>query len=290
MYATYMEQHDIVPEVSVLMGVYYHRENLELLQRSIRSILEQTFSNFEFLICDNGSSEAAREYIRESAAEDSRIRLVERCDLVTLPAKLNACLREAKGQFIARMDDDDSSHPDRFEKQLSSLREDPKLDFLGSNAELWRSGVRVGMSTLPKRPEVRDFLFVQPYIHPTLMFRRLALLSVGGYCEDKHCILCEDYDLLLRLYENGCRGANLQECLLDYTLANTAKGNRKLKHRWNETITRYRHFRNLHLLPGALPYVAKPILTGLLPNRILTQAKKMWYRGNKMVRKRADGQ
>lgn len=278
MCAVCMGQREMAPEISVLMGVYYRRDSLDFLRRSIQSILEQSFSNFEFLICDDGSSQEARSCIRTFAAKDSRIRVIERHDLFTLSAKLNACLREAKGSFIARMDDDDRSHPDRFEKQLAYMRDARELEFLGSNVELWQSGQYVGIRKFPERPKVQDFLFAQPYIHPAMMFRRTALLAVGGYSEDKNCILCEDYDLLLRLYGKGCHGGNLQECLLDYTIPDTAKGSRKMKHRWNESVTRYRRFRELKLLPGALPYVAKPILTGFLPNRILYATKKLWYR------------
>ena len=274
MCAVCMGQHETSPEISVLMGLYYQRDSLQLLRRSIRSSLEQSFSNFEFLICDDGSSQMARSCIRTFAEKDPRIRMVERCDLFTLSAKLNACLREAKGPFIARMDDDDYSHPDRFEKQVSYLKENPGINICGSNVELWENGRYIGKQKLPEHPDVKDFLFTQPYIHPSIMFRRSALLTVEGYSEDKRCILCEDYDLLLRLYEKGCQGVNLQECLLDYTVSDTAKSGRKMPARWNEVVTRYRRFRSLNLLPLAWPYVIKPIAVGLLPKKIVQEMKK----------------
>ena len=277
MCAVCMGQHETFPEISVLMGVYYQRDNLDFLRRSMRSIMRQNYVNYEFLICDDGSSRMAQSCIREFAAEDSRIRIIERRNSFTLSAKLNACLWEAKGSFIARMDDDDCSHADRFEKQLSYLKENPDIDICGSNVELWENGCRIGVRTMPERPDVKDFLFTQPYIHPSIMFRRPALLAVGGYSEDKRCILCEDYDLLLRLYEKGCYGVNLQECLLDYTVSSAAKGGRRMPARWNETVTRYRRFRSLKLLPFAWPYVMKPIAVGLLPEKILQRMKKRWY-------------
>ena len=86
-------------------------------------------------------------------------------------------------------------------------------------------------------------------------------------------MLCEDYDLLLRLYEKGFRGANLQECLFDYTLPETAKGSRRMRHRWNEVVTRFQRFRALGRLPKALPYVVKPIVVGLLPEKFLEKVK-----------------
>ena len=114
----------------------------------------------------------------------------------------------------------------------------------------------------------------QPYVHPALLFRRACLDAVGGYSEDPRCILCEDYDLLLRLYEAGFTGANLQEILFDYTIPVTAKGSRRMKHRWNEAVTRFRRFRGLGVLPRAWPYVLKPLAVGLVPERLLYALKK----------------
>lgn len=264
-----------MPAISVIMGVLYRQRDLTLLERAVRSILAQTESNFEFLICDDGSCDSACELLNSLAGEDKRIRLIREGTLLSLPAKLNACLRVAAGEFIARMDDDDFSHPDRFEKQLAFLSRRSGPSFVGCNVALQCDGKVTGRRILPEYPGVSDFYFVQPYIHPALMFRREALERVGGYSEDRHCILCEDYDLLLRMYAAGYTGANLQEILFDYTVSATAKGKRKMVHRWNETVTRWRRFRELRQLPKALPWVVKPLVVGLLPEAVLARLKQM---------------
>lgn len=171
------------------------------------------------------------------------------------------------------MDDDDYSNPKRLDLQIEFLAQHQEIAFAGCNVNLWRDGI-VGQRLLPEYPTVRDFYFVQPYIHPAMLFRREALDYVGGYSEEKHVVLCEDYDLLLRLYEAGYQGGNLQECLLDYTIPATAKGNRRMRHRWNETVTRFNRFRELKQFPAALPYVVKPLLVGLIPSRYLEQLKQ----------------
>lgn len=266
---------DKKPLISVIMGVRYRRDSLDLLERSVVSILNQSCVNFEFLICDGGSTRAASELLNRFAEEDSRIRLVREAGGSTnLAHKLNACLRCARGEFIARMDDDDCSWPERFERQINYLNTYSDIAFVGCNVHLIRDGGAVGARIFPERPVVRDFYMTQPFIHPALMFRKEALLAIRGYSEGKHQVLCEDYDLLLRLYATGYRGANLQESLLDYTVPVTAKGNRKMNHRWNEVVTRWRRFRQLHLLPGALPYVVKPLAVGLLPESLLAKMKK----------------
>lgn len=263
------------PEISVLMGAYYRRPDTALLERSVQSILGQSAADFEFLICDDGSAENAKQFLEWMAQEDSRIRLLRVDSLFTLSKKLNVCLRQAKGKLIARMDDDDFSYPDRFAKQAAALEAHSDIAFVGSNVELYRGGKSVGTRMLPEKPCVKDFFFTQPYIHPALMFRRDALLSVDGYSESPHCLLCEDYDLLLRLYAKGYQGMNLQENLLAYTLPDTAKGTRKMRHRWNETVTRFYRYKELKVLPWAFPYVIKPLAVGLLPEPVLRKLKGM---------------
>lgn len=266
-----------MPKISILMGVYYRREDTALLERSVSSMLAQTERDFELLICDDGSTAEARALLERMAAADSRIRLLRCGDAFSLPRKLNVCLQAAKGDWIARMDDDDFSHPDRLEKQLAYLRAHPELDFVGCNVSLVCAGQPAGQRWFPERPEVRDFYFSQPYIHPTLLFQREALEKVGGYSEDKCCLLCEDYDLLLRLYAAGCRGGNLQEELFDYTIPPDGKGSRRMCHRWNETVTRYRRFKQLGALPKAWPYVLKPLAVGLVPEKLLSKMKENFY-------------
>lgn len=263
------------PLISVLMGTYYRRTETGLLERSVSSILNQTLSNFELLISDDGSTKDARILLEQMACQDRRIRLIRRGHLYSLSEKLNACLCQAKGTLIARMDDDDFSFPDRFAKQAAALEAHPDAAYVGSNVELYRSGTLIGARVLPERPSVKDFFFTQPYVHPSLMFRRDALLSVGGYSESPHCLLCEDYDLLLRLYAKGFQGMNLQENLLAYTLPDTAKGNRKMRHRWNEAVTRFYRYKELKVLPWAFPYVVKPLAVGLIPEPVLRKLKGM---------------
>lgn len=256
--------------ISVLMGVHNGAHTLE---RAAESILAQDFADFELIVCDDASTDGTWALLEGFAQRDSRVRLLQNPRNLGLAATLNRCLGQARGQYIARMDDDDFSHPQRFSRQLRHLEEHPGDAFVGCNVALVRDGDKVGRRLLPARPQVRDFYMTQPFVHPALLFRRQAMEAVGGYREDKRCVLCEDYDLLLRLYARGLVGANLQEVLLDYAIPATAKGSRKMSHRWNEAVTRWRRFRELGVLPGALPYVVKPLAVGLLPEPLLRRLK-----------------
>lgn len=270
-------QENDTPSVSVIMGVLYKRESLSLLRRSVESVLKQSFMDFELLICDEGSSQQAMNLLEKYTEQDPRVRLIRPGNKIDLASKLNACLKEARGKYIARMDDDDYSYTLRFQKQLSALKRNEQIAFVGCNVNLWCEGKIVGSRAFPAFPQVKDFYMTQPFIHPSLVFLREALEAVGGYSEHRWQVLCEDYDLLLRLYAKGHYGMNLEEPLLDYTISTDGKGSRRMRHRWNEAVTRYTRFKELGVLPKALPYVIKPLLVGLIPRELLSNIKKHYY-------------
>lgn len=255
------------------MGIYYRQSDCNALKRSIYSILHQTVTNFELLVCDDGSSKQAVAFLNQIANEDKRVKLIRPGRLRFLPHKLNACLAIAKGQYIARMDDDDFSYADRFARQIKFLDENQTVSFVGSWANLFQLGTITGTLCFPKNPCIKDFYMTQPFLHPSLMFRKKDLIAAGGYSEEERCILCEDYDLLLRLYAMGYKGANIQEPLLDYTITNKKK--RFMKHRWNEVRTRWHGFKRLGVLPRAFPYVVKPLVCGIIPDFLLKKIKDL---------------
>lgn len=261
-------------EISVIMGVRCGTEKKPLLERAVRSILSQTHVDFELLICDDGSSCEIMELLEEYSAHDGRIKLLRRCDRLTLAQKLNYCIAHAGGRYVARMDDDDYSRPQRFEKQVEYLSEHEDIAFVGCNTDVLSCGKKIGEYVFPEQPSAKDFRFTQPFIHSTIMFRLEVLNEVGGYSENTNCILCEDYELLMRMYAHGLRGANLGERLLEYTVAPELKTNRTLRHRWNECVTRFHSFRKNGLLPLYLVYVIKPLAVWLVPPRLLCAIKK----------------
>lgn len=253
------------PRVSVLMGVYYQRAEPELLERAVRSVLQQDFDDFELLICDDGSNEAAVLLLDRLAIGDHRLRLLRPGNKFTLPEKLNYMLMQAKGELIARMDDDDFSHPNRFSEQVKYLDSHPETAFVGCSVNLVSADGRQIPRHFPERPTPMDFRFSMPYVHPALMFRRKAMEQVGGYSTKPYCILCEDYDLLLRMYEQKLYGANQPEILFDYSIENIEQNRRPVRARMNEVIVRFLRFRANKILLKSWLYVFKPLIVGLLP-------------------------
>lgn len=257
------------PLISVAMAVRYQRNSTLPLKRSIESILSQTYGNFEFLICEMDSTPEARELLRLFSLKDGRIKLIDGDGTENQSQRLNKCIAASKGEFIARQDDDDFSEPDRFEKQIKYLLANNEAAFAGCSVKIVQNGKITGVRRLPEKPVVKDFMFTQPFIHPALIFRREALLNAGGYCGKARCEGCEDYDLLLRMYNSGYAGVNLPETHFRYTIPPKGTTNRSFRMRINEMKTRFVLFREMKLLPKALPYVIKPVAVGLIPTRVL---------------------
>jgi len=129
-------------KVSVVMGVY-NQWDRQILLEAVNSILQQTLSDFEFIIYDDGSDEAAGVYLQELCALDERIHLIGKEENHGLAFSLNQCIQKAKGQYIARMDADDISEPERLERQVKFLESHPEYMWCGTNTALFDEGALV---------------------------------------------------------------------------------------------------------------------------------------------------
>ena len=203
------------PAISVAMSVYNGAPYLGL---AIESILAQTFTDFEFLILNDGSTDGSAAIIDAYAAQDSRIRAIHR-ENKGLIISLNQLLDEARGAIVARMDGDDIATSDRFAKQMAFLAANPDHGVVSS----WTTDIDGDGTAYPLQGDDQptrhaDFLAAIDkggtlLCHPSAMFRRDLVCSVGGYhAAFRHC---EDYDLWLRLSDK-CKLASLPERLLLY--------------------------------------------------------------------------
>jgi len=240
----------------------------------MESVLNQTMDDFEFIICDDGSTDKTWRLLSELAGRDTRVRLVQNSRNQGLAASLNHCLAHARGEWIARQDTDDISAPERFQLQIQFLEGHPKIGFVGSNATLWDENGVWRERVFPEYPQPEDFRFTMPFVHGALMFRREALETVGGYRVAKETRRAEDYDMLMRMYAAGIRGANLPERLYAFLEDQAAQRRRKYRYRIDEAVVRWKGFHQLGLMPGALPYVVKPLAVGLMPLSLLRRLKR----------------
>ena len=205
------------PLVSIVMPIYNSETYLD---EAILSIIHQRYKNWELLIINEfGSNEEGKRIINRYAAIDSRIRLIQNSERLGIAESLNEGLRQAKGEYIARMDGDDISLPERIEKQV---------EFMESNNDILLCGVQVEvfgsekwdwkLETDPARIRT-DALFYSPCVHPTILFRRDVINKYNVFY-NKDYKASEDYDFFTRILEFG-EIANLKEVLFKYRLYGT---------------------------------------------------------------------
>jgi glycosyltransferase involved in cell wall biosynthesis len=201
------------PSITVLLAVY---NGQQYLREAVESVLTQTFSDFEFLIIDDGSTDNSLKILQDYAAKDSRIRIVSRPNK-GLTNTLNEGLSLARGEFLARMDADDICVPQRFEKQIAYLQEHPDCVLIGSRVLLMDpEGLPIREMCLEQTHEQIDSAHLNrgwPIVHPAALMRMSALNQIGGYRDEFNTL--EDLDLFLRIAEVG-KLANLPDILLHY--------------------------------------------------------------------------
>ena len=204
---------DQSPTVTVAIPVY----NAELyLREAMESVLSQSYEDFEVIAINDGSTDGSLSILREYEASDSRVRIISR-DNKGLISTLNEIIDNARGGLIARMDADDICMPDRFERQVKFLKENPQVVCVGSKILLIDD---CGRPICPFQEQKDHFAAdaanmagYTSICHPTAMMRREAVIKVGGY--RKKYMHAEDIDLWLRLAEIG-EIYSMGEILLKY--------------------------------------------------------------------------
>ncbi|CDK35865.1 glycosyltransferase [Ligilactobacillus salivarius] len=269
-----------MPIISVIMGVYNCDNNSELIE-SIKSILNQSFKDLELIICDDGSTDDTYDRLLEISKIDSRIRIIGYKENKGLAYALNECIKVSRGKYIARQDSDDISLSDRLEKELRII-ENKNVDIVGTCAVVFNKNGEWGHYNVPEYPEKKDFLWNNPFIHPTVLMKKSSLQKVNGYLNTKINRRCEDYDLFMRMYANGFRGVNIAEYLYKYKIDEGKKKKRPMKYRIDEMRVRYKGFKELNMLKiSSLFFVVKPIVIGLIPQFIFKKIRGNNYKKRK---------
>jgi len=203
------------PQISVLMPVYNAKK---YIKAAVDSILNQTFTDFEFIIINDGSTDGTLAILEKYAKKDTRIRLISR-ENKGLVATLNEGIALAKAPLIARMDADDIALPERFSVQKDYLDKHLSVVCLGSRARVIDAKGRFLITTRTKRGHAElEKAALQgrtPITHPTAMMRVEAIKKAGGYKQKNYP--AEDLALWLELAELG-RIDNVSDVLLEYRI------------------------------------------------------------------------
>lgn len=260
-------------KVSVIMGTYNSEKTLS---RAIDSILSQSFQDWIFIICDDGSTDNSLAILNQYKLDypDKFLVLANKRNK-GLAYSLNNCLKYADSEYIARMDADDISLPDRFLVQVGFLNEHPEVSFVGTAIDKFDETGVWTTTYFDNSIGKKQFLYSTGFVHPSVMIRKKALDDVNGYRDTWYTKRCEDYDLWMRLYESGFYGINLNSVLFQYYEGKDSFPKRKYRYRICEAITRAKGFALLDLYPLGLIFVLKPLIVGLLPNRLIRIFRKL---------------
>lgn len=185
-----------MPLISVIMSVY---NGEKFLRQAIDSILAQTYKDFEFIIIDDGSTDQSQAIIESYARSDSRVRLFSHAFNQGLTVSLQEGVQAARGEYVARMDADDISYPERLAKQLSLFQSNPALKAVGCNVEIINAEGKNIKQVAISASQLASLSQRNSLVHGSMLYNRAGLQAVGGY--NIHYRYAQDYDLLLRLAE-----------------------------------------------------------------------------------------
>lgn len=260
------------PLISVIMSV---RNSEATVREAIDSILAQTYTNWEFIICNDASSDHTQEILEEYQKKyPKKFYLLKNETNKYLAYSLNRCLEHCKGTLVARMDGDDMSAPTRFEKEVQFLKEHPDYQVVGTAMQRFSSE---GMANVDAKPATVDKYYLRkgvPFNHATVMTYLSVYKELEGYTVAPRTVQGQDLDLWFRFFSKGFSGANLTEPLYLVREDLNAIKRRTPKHRWNSYKTMQIGF---SLLGFPKRWLVKPFLSTLFKSMIPYCMFK-WYR------------
>lgn len=254
------------PKISVIMGIYNCADTLE---DAIESILKQTETSWELILCDDGSSDETYKVAEKYQSEyPDKIVLLKNDRNRGLNYTLNQCLKEAHGTYIARMDGDDRCTENRFELEMNVLENEKDIAIVSSDMEFFDETGCWGSVSHPEYPQKRDFVRGTPFCHAPCMVRKEAYDRVGGYSEANWLLRVEDYHLWVKMYAAGYKGKNIQLPLYQMRDDRNAYARRKFRYRINEVAVKVYLVDALQLPKWMTVYALRPIIVGLLPTKL----------------------
>lgn len=266
------------PTISIIMGIYNCADTLD---EAIESILNQTYTDWKMIMCDDASTDntysVAEKYVKKYS---EKFILVKNEKNMGLNFTLNHCLKYVDAKYVARMDADDISCPERFEKEIGFLENNPEYAIVSTQMEYFDEQGVFGKSRANGEPTCESIVKGTPFCHAPCMVRREAYEAVGGYSVSKKLLRVEDYELWVKMYAKGFKGYNLPEILYRMRDDRTATKRRKFKYRVNEAYVKYLAIKKLELKKRNYIYMLKSVLVGMLPEGIYTYLHKRRLKGN----------
>ncbi len=256
------------------MGIYTSKDK-DMVRYAIDSIKNQTFKEWEFVICDDGSPDDTWDFLTSEYGNDERFVLVHNETNGGLRVALNTCLDAASADYVVRMDADDYSRPDRFEILYNYVMEHPEVDVVGTAMISFdENGEHGKISPRKINPQRMDFIHGSVVAHASTIMKKSSLMAVGGYRIAWETTRCEDTDLYMRMCANGAKINNIDEGLYYVRQDNASIARRKYINRIKEAVVKFKGFRRLKMPIYAYVFVLKPLIVGLIPGKLLLKIKQ----------------
>lgn len=254
---------DTSKKISILMGIY---NCASTLNDAIHSIIDQTYQNWEFIICDDGSSDDSYEIAKYyEKADPERFIVIKNDKNIGLNATLNKCLRIATGDYIARMDGDDLCDLTRFQKEVDFLNSHPEYAIVSTHMTTFDEDGEWGCIKTLEFPQVKDFpTHVPMFCHAPCMIRREAFIDVDGYTEEKRLLRVEDYHLWYKFYSKGYKGYNIQESLYKMRDDRNALHRRTVQARLNGIYATFIGFQMVKIPKWMYIYAVKNVIVEMI--------------------------
>ena len=260
------------PVISVIMGIYNCGDTLS---EAIECIVNQTFSDWELIMCDDGSNDDTYEIaISYKEKYPEKIIVLQNEKNRGLNYTLNKCLKQAKGKYIARMDGDDRCDKERFAIEINVLEKEPEIAIVSTDMEFFDESGVWGKISHPEYPVPEDFVKESPFCHAPCMVKREAYMKVKGYSVSDKLLRVEDYHLWIKMYKCGYRGKNIHKCLYQMRDDRNAYSRRPFKNRLNEYYVKRLAIRTFRLKKWNYLLALRPIIVGLLPNCVYDKLHK----------------
>lgn len=228
-------------KISVIMATYNCEDTVE---KSIDSILAQTYKNWVMIICDDGSTDGTLAILKRYEAEHpGKFVIIQNEKNSKLPYSLNHCLKYVETELVARMDGDDWSTPDRFEKQVAFLKAHPEYDLVGTGVTVFDGEKNIAAIIKTPCPTRETMLKSNAFSHATIMTYKRVYDALGGYSLDPTVLRVEDVDLWCRFLAADFKGYNLQDELYVILENVGAAKRRTFQGRLNSARTRCRGYK-----------------------------------------------
>lgn len=252
------------PLVSIIMSVHNDQDTLKT---AIKSIEKQTYSNWEFIIYDDASTDNSKKILESFSSKNKKITLISGNLNKGLAYGLNKCILKSSGNFIARMDADDISYPTRIEDEMDYLTAHDDISVIGCNLLVFNGKENIGVRKMPERPAKEDFVNGSPFAHPTVIIRKNILSKINGYSSKVG--RAEDLDLWFRIYEFGCKGYNLQKVLYRYKELPDDYKKRTIKDGFKTMLVFIKGFKRLNIPIYYYTFALKPLISSIVPNKVM---------------------